>query len=121
MALFITNKFYTHIQNNSGGRFVIDDKYGVCETVIVEAGSARSAWKRLKVIGKNVVGFWDFCDCCGERWSNWMDDTDGTTQPTYFGDPLDKPGIGTYCREGCFVHYLDDTFKEVKFKKPTKT
>lgn len=120
MTLFSENKFYTYIQNNSGGYFVNDNKHGICETVIVQAGSARSAWKRLKSIGKDVEGFWDFCPCCGERWNDWMGATDGTKQPTYYGDPIEKAPSGFF-RERCFVHYLDGTFKECKFKEPTKT
>ena len=60
--------FYEFSQNNSGGRFVVNDK--LCKRVIVEAESYDHAEK----IGKSLGIYYDGvdkgidCDCCGDRW-----------------------------------------------------
>lgn len=107
----VKTKFYTFNQNNSGGYFVKDDKFGVCETVIVEAISPTDAWDRLEKIGDNVSGFMDFCSCCGERWSNWMDESDGKDVPEIYGTPVDVATKGLF-RDKAFVHYMDGTIVE---------
>lgn len=111
----IVTKFWSFSQNNSGGYFVEDKQNGVNEEIIIEAKNAKDAWKRLEEIGSKVDGFFNYCGCCGERWSNWLDDNDGTSEPTHFGTPLDKVKKGMF-RGGCFVHYYDGTFKEFIYK-----
>lgn len=60
--------FYEFRQNNSGGRFDVDDK--LCHRVFIEADTAEEANAKLLELG----GYFDGCstgrdcDCCGDRW-----------------------------------------------------
>lgn len=107
-------KFFTFDQNNSGGYFVENDEYGVCEYVIIESDTAENACSKLELIGQNVSGFDAYCPCCGERWCSWMDESDGKNQPEIYGESVDTVEKGIF-RKRCFVHYMDGTFKEFKF------
>jgi len=66
----LTTKFYEFDQNNSGGRFHIDDKAGLGPSVWIEATSLGDAIHRAMDIGI----YFDGCDsgrdcrCCGDRW-----------------------------------------------------
>ena len=108
MERTVKTKFYTFSQNNSGGYFVQDEHAGVCEEVVVEAQSPEDAWSILHHIGENVSGFWEFCQCCGERWSEpWGDD--GT-------ESLVIDTKKTYFREKAFIHYYDGRIERIDFK-----
>jgi hypothetical protein len=68
-------KFFKFSQNNSGGRFHVDDK--LAELVLIEADTAEDAISRAESIGL----YWDGvendmdCSCCGDRWYRpWPDD-----------------------------------------------
>lgn len=106
--------FYTFHQNNSGGYFVENDEFGVCEMVIVQATSASEATKKLFSIGDNVNGFNSFCGCCGERWNDACE-SDGKENPEIYGQNVESAHRKMF-RERCFVHYLDGSFKEFKLK-----
>lgn len=97
-------KYYTFDQNNSGGSFVIDEAAGVGEIVVIQAYSEATAIARLHAIGDRVDGFWDFCECCGERWSTWS----CGAVPMWYDKPLEAKG-----NRRAFVHDLDETFREV--------
>lgn len=77
-------KFYEFSQNNSGGRFVVDDK--LCHRVVVEAESASEANAKLEELG----GYFDGCvtgndcSCCGDRWYA-VSDSDGLKFPKVWG------------------------------------
>ncbi len=111
-------KFFTFNQNNSGGYFVIDLKYGIGEIIIIEAENSSNAIKRLYEIGENVSGFSDYCDCCGERWSDYMNDEAGKDVPSLYDDPIEKV-VKSWYRNGAHVHYADNSFKYFEFKEKT--
>ena len=115
MERVVNTKFYTFRQNNSGGYFVSDDTYGVSEIVIVEAINAKDAWNRLSDIGDNVSGFWEYCSCCGERWSNWLDDDDGKDIPMLYDTKIEEAKSSMF-NKVAYVHYLDNTFKKFDLK-----
>lgn len=110
----IKTKFFTFNQNNSGGYFVNNDEYGVAEYIIIESVSAKLAWKKLVDIGDNVPGMFDYCPCCGERWSDWIDDSDGKDEPMIFGEPINNCKKEIF-RDKAFVHYLNGEIKEFIF------
>lgn len=87
----IETKFFTFRQNNSGGYFVRDEKYGVCEYVIIEAIDAESAWSKLK------------------------DDDDGTEIPMIYDHDVKNIKKDAFT-EKCFIHYIDDTIEKIVFK-----
>lgn len=105
--------FYEFNQNNSGGGFDYDDNAGISEYVIVEATSADEAISIAKDIGLYFDGDGD-CSCCGNRWSDYMSDRDGTDIPMLYGKTLEDYGNGRW-EEGwrekgkpvVYVHYLN--------------
>lgn len=112
-------KFYTQIQNNSGGYFVNNEKAGVGRIIVIEAKDAAQHWRVLEGISYSCPGFFDFCDCCGERWSDWMCDEDGTETPEVYGQPLQEYLNETGKRylgdsNVAFVHYLDGRIEKVE-------
>jgi len=107
-------KFFTFSQNNSGGYFIEDDKHGVSGYVIIEAPGESEANSKLREIGENTDGFWDYCPCCGPRWYD-LDELDGNPEPMIYGTPISETE-GGYFHERCFVHYIDGTIKEFKFQ-----
>ncbi|KPC90777.1 hypothetical protein ADL27_32370 [Streptomyces sp. NRRL F-6602] len=103
--------YFTFSQNNSGGGFDYDESQGISHFVIVEAFSADEAIERAKEIGLYFDGEGD-CPCCGNRWSDWLDDEDGTDEPTIYGSPIDdyfSHPLSMKWIDGyeAFVHYLD--------------
>lgn len=56
--------YYIYRQNNSGGYLIENDDVG--SYVVVEATSQSKAQSKMEEI---IVGYNDFCTCCGERWS----------------------------------------------------
>ena len=106
-------KFYTFDQNNSGGYYIQNDTFGICEVVIIEANNASTAWEKLKSLEDEVPNLFNYCGCCGERWSNWNDDNDGTETPCIYDTPLEEVKQSVFTKRA-FVHYLDGSFKEFK-------
>ncbi|MEU1071526.1 MULTISPECIES: hypothetical protein [unclassified Streptomyces] len=103
--------FFTFGQNNSGGGFDYDEQSGISHFVVVEADSAKEAVARAGDIGLYFDGYRD-CSCCGNRWSDYMDDEDGTAAPEIYGRPADEyfengaPMKWIVGYEG-FIHYKD--------------
>lgn len=113
--------FFTYSQNNSGGKFVIDDK--VCHYVIIEADDYRFA----NILAEDLGIYFDGCDsgydcsCCGDRWYSAWDDSDGTKTPMIYGhspEELKNERWGLSCdAEGdvyCRVYYKNGTVEEFK-------
>lgn len=106
--------FFTFSQNNSGGGFDYDENAGISHFVIVEAGSAKDAIEKAGGIGLYFGGVDDGkdCGCCGDRWSDWIDDEDGTVEPAiyespaenYLQQPFSHKWMGGY---EAFIHYAD--------------
>ena len=76
--------WYEFNQNNSGGRFIVDDK--VCHRVFVEADSAMDANDIAVNLGIYFDGCEDGrdCDCCGDRWCA-QDEGNGMEFPIDYG------------------------------------
>ncbi len=60
--------WYHYRQNNSGGRFFVED--GISVNVYVEADNAAAADYRAQSIGLYFDGVYEGldCECCGDRW-----------------------------------------------------
>jgi len=108
------SKFYTYDQNNSGGRFHIDDN--VCEYVIIEAKSPEHANDRAKQIGIYFDGVSKGidCGCCGDRWTEIWDDDEGDDVPSIYGEPVTQCKSSMF-RNQCIIYYLDGRKETVKF------
>lgn len=108
----MNTKFFTFRQNNSGGRFHHRPEDGIGFAVIVEAQNANHAKDRAERIGLYFDGCakgFD-CSCCGDRWSGYLDDSDGTDKPEIYGEEYApcEPGIPSY------VHFIGGAFKPIK-------
>jgi hypothetical protein len=102
-------KWYTFSQNNSGGYFVDDDN--VCEIVSIQARNAESAVRFARHIMDNS----DSCPCCGDRWSFYMDESDGYDVPTVYGRPL--VGYRDFAfRRKVILHYASGDRQTIEFK-----
>lgn len=76
-------KWFEFYQNNSGGYIIEDDVVG--GYVFIQAYSASQA----RTIAHSILdAYSEYCDCCGERWSFWLDDSDGTDTPQIYGEEL---------------------------------
>ena len=107
--------FFTFDQNNSGGRFRVDQK--VTEFVIIEAIDANHANSIAESIGIYFDGCekgFD-CSCCGDRWYRTNDYAGKDKALLYGKDPSDYKSM--FIRKGyayCYVRYLDRTVKHLK-------
>lgn len=110
MKRTIETKFFEFSQNNSGGSFYIDEKDGIAESVIVEAVSAQEAIRKMSDITEEYTAY---CECCGERWSTYIDDEDGKTEPSIYDKPVQEAlnDSSSYWRKNAAVHYYDGTIK----------
>jgi hypothetical protein len=109
-------KFFTYMQNKSGGFFEVDPKQGIGEVVIIQAASPSEAdgiAQRIGLYFGGVAAGID-CGCCGDRWSEqWRDDA-GSDRPEIYGEPADS-GKSLF-RKDVYVHYYDGRFELVKQK-----
>jgi hypothetical protein len=101
-------KWFQFSQNNSGGRFVEDDN--VCEYVYIQARNASEAIAKAETFCDNS----DSCDCCGDRWSFWVNDSDGTDEPMLYGEPIREVKKDWY-REKARLHHFDGRIETVFF------
>lgn len=73
-------KWFQYTQNNSGGRFDVDDK--VSNYVLIQAHNGTEADGIAEVVGIYFNGVEDGndCECCGDRWDVCCRDK-GTNAP----------------------------------------
>jgi hypothetical protein len=97
----VATKFWTVSQNNSGGIFDHDEAKGIGYALCVEAVDADHARSRMQAIVDGYPASYD-CPCCGDRWSFWLYNDEGTDEPEIYDRPLaGEWGIPAY------IHYLD--------------
>lgn len=105
---FMSKKFYTINQNNSGGYFIKNDY--VDYYVSVQADSVEEAKELLEDI---VEDHSDYCSCCGLRWSTWfLDEEDAYDVPSNYGIPLtEMKDRDTFWLEEkvAIIYYADGT------------
>jgi hypothetical protein len=90
--------FWYHArQNNTGGRFVVNDE--VAEDVFFQAPRVGIA----EAMANEFLDSLGSCQCCGDRW-NGLDD-DAYETPTKYGAPY-KPRDSEYATEAR-LHYLN--------------
>jgi hypothetical protein len=102
-------KWFRFGQNNSGGSFVEDEN--VCEEVFIEAENAEKAIAKAETFCDNS----DSCECCGDRWSFWVDDSDGYDVPTIYGKSIYVEEAGWF-RQRAKLHYADGRVEDFTFK-----
>ena len=113
MQRIIETKFYLFDQNNSGGRYLDNEEDGIAKNICIEAINVDDAISRMREITYNYS---DYCTCCGERWSSWIDEEDGTDEPTKQNIPLKEyiekeveavKNGGLDFNDNAAIHYLD--------------
>jgi hypothetical protein len=106
--------FYTFSQNNSGGTFDVNNR--VCEYVIVEADSAKDANERAENVGVyfNGCDTGADCECCGDRWYEQWDESDGKEVPSIYGTAVTEMTAGFF-RKQAYVYYKDGRKEAVIF------
>lgn len=97
--------FYQFDQNNSGGRFVTDDK--LCHRLFIEADTLSEALEKAEELGCYWNGVADGidCSCCGDR---WYEPCSETKVPTSYK----VGGYGYESREKWMQKYGKYTVKE---------
>lgn len=112
-------KWFHYIQNNSGGRFVFNERSGITHHVFIEAHNAEEADERAMSIGIYFDGcdIGDDCHCCGDRWYRAYDSS-GTDTPQYYNNGKDirvvKPDFvirWTESNPECVIHPMNEKFK----------
>lgn len=99
-------KWFTFVQNNSGGYFVKNDD--VCEVVCIEAESKELAIAKAESIMDNS----DSCPCCGDRWTTWLPDSYDV--PSYYGDPIETCEE-KWNRKNARLHHADGRIETLAF------
>ena len=109
--------FYTYNQNNSGGRYQLDEYSGIAEYVIIEANNAKQANAIATSIGIyfNGVEEGNDCSCCGDRWYT-AEEYDATEIPSIYSDPVETHK-GMFSSYSSAVHYLNGEIKRYKHTK----
>lgn len=107
----VETKFWTENQNNSGGSFDHVPSHGIGYRLCVEATSKRDAELRMQQIIDNYPGRGYDCSCCGQRWSLWLYEEDGTEAPSNYGD-VTNPLTGGWGIPS-YIHYIDGTIESV--------
>lgn len=111
--------FYIYNQNNSGGKFIIDDSVG--QYVIIEADSAEQADDEAQV---RAGIYFDGCEtgpdcpCCGDRWYRQFKG-DGTEKPMIYGKTIEEfkkdPGFFGVRQMVIHIYYQDGRHEKVQF------
>lgn len=105
------SKFFTFVQNNSGGSFDYDESRGISHFVIIEAENAEKANYRAEEIGLYFDGVRNEmdCPCCGDRWYEIYRNDDGYDEPKVYETAITKSYDGMMWMKNYegFVHYGD--------------
>lgn len=108
---FVKLKWWVFDQNNSGGYFIKNDD--VDHYVAIQAVDANHARNRAYDIFEDYS---EYCECCGERWSFWVDDEDGKDVPMIYETPYDQCKK-SYYRENIILHYCDGRKEKYTFQE----
>jgi hypothetical protein len=110
--------FYEWKQNNSGGRFFVDEN--LSNRVVIEADTYYKAEAKAFDLGIYYDGVEEGhdCECCGDRWYGGEElkdkDLQGYTLDEYLQDLADKYG---WEDPDIIVHYADGTKKTFTGRK----
>lgn len=88
-------KWVSFNQNNSGGYYIQNED--VSALVCIQGKSLEQIKRKAESL---FSGNDSYCECCGERWSTWVDEDDMMDEPYYYDTPLkdsfDEYGNGSY-------------------------
>lgn len=112
MERIINTKFFTFSQNNSGGYFIINDD--VALYLIIEAQTADEAVNKMNDI---TADYSEYCSCCGERWSDWMHDDDGTDEPMVYDTKVKEKSPERIFSGSTIIYYYDGAKEKLWYDK----
>jgi len=110
-------KYWHFDQNNSGGKFVVDEKSGIGHEVFIEATSIDDACLRAEGIGIYFNGCSERrdCSCCGDRWYRpWQE---GKEKPLHYDKPLNKLKADSFFHSDIFIHRFNGDIIHMKCNK----
>lgn len=107
--------FVTLSQNNSDGYFINDEDNGVCEYIIIEADNYNEFKNKLNKIASKVDNFYNYCDCCGKRWSIDEEYIEFDNEPLIYNKSVYAMKKELFM-EKCFIHFKNENIKKVDFK-----
>jgi len=110
MIRTINTKFFTFVQNNSGGYFY--ENAEVAHYLIIEAQNVDEAISKMETITENWS---NYCSCCGERWSCWMDERDGKEEPMVYDRKAKEPSTNYYDKGTVIIYYYDGTKEKLRY------
>ena len=76
-------KWISFNQNNSGGYYIQNED--VSALVCIQGKSLDQIKRKAESL---FSGNDSYCECCGERWSTWVDEGDMMDEPYYYDKPL---------------------------------
>lgn len=91
--------WYEFDQNNSGGYYERDDF--VSDVVFVQATNSDEAETIMRDMIDTACA-WNYCDCCGERWSFWS--VRGHEVPTRYGKAVSE-GVDLFSKDGYILFH----------------
>jgi len=113
MQRLIDTRFFTFVQNNSGGYFYENDD--VAHFLIVEAPSLSDAVHKMREI---TSSYEDYCPCCGERWSDWLDDDSGKEEPMVYDTRIKEAPVAIgFFGSTTIIYYYDGTKEKLWYRK----
>ncbi len=105
-------KWYHFGQNNSGGRFIINED--LAEDVLIQGKDVNSVlYKAHELMDASNA---NSCECCGDRWDFYIDAADAKDFPTMYDIPITEMEPSHY-RTSARLHYADGTIEAYQFKK----
>lgn len=98
--------FYTFRQNNSGGRFDVDDDVNIY--VVIEGDTLSEIVDKAEQVGIYFDGCADGsdCPCCGDRWYPAYGESDDV--PMWYDTPYDLTPVARD-KADTVIHYKNGT------------
>ena len=103
-------KWFNFNQNNSGGYYIENDEVGF--DVYIQAVDAKTAIRKAEHV---FSGHSEYCDCCGGRWSYYVDDSDGFPEPQKYGEHLEESK--SWFGETAILHYANGKVERYTYPK----
>lgn len=103
-------KWFNFNQNNSGGYYIENDEVG--SDVYIQAVDAETAIRKAEHVFEDHS---EYCDYCGERWSYYVDDSDGFPEPQKYGEPLEESK--SWLGKTAILHYANGKVERYTYPK----
>lgn len=82
--------------------------------LIIEAVNVDDAINKMYDITEDYS---EYCECCGERWSSWIDDDDGKDEPMVYGKKVKEERPDSWPGGSTIIYYYDGTVEKLWYKE----